>query len=71
MKVKDAMHEGVGWVSPDASLTEMARLMRARDIGAIPIGEDDRLIGMVTDRDIVCEGLAKDGFEPKQRWLAT
>jgi len=33
------------------------------DIGAIPIGENDKLIGMVTDRDIVCNGLAKDGFD--------
>jgi CBS domain-containing protein len=37
--------------------------MRQHDIGAIPIGENDRLIGMVTDRDIVCKGLAEDGFE--------
>jgi CBS domain-containing protein len=37
--------------------------MRRHDVGAIPIGEDDRLIGMVTDRDIVCKGLAEDGFD--------
>jgi CBS domain-containing protein len=37
--------------------------MREHDIGAIPIGENDRLIGMVTDRDIVCKGLAEDGFD--------
>ena len=30
-----------------------------QDLGAIPIGENDRLIGMVTDRDIVCKGLAR------------
>jgi CBS domain-containing protein len=36
--------------------------MRDDDIGAIPIGENDRLIGMVTDRDIVCRGLA-DGHD--------
>jgi CBS domain-containing protein len=33
--------------------------MRKDDIGAIPVGENDRLIGMVTDRDICCRGLAK------------
>jgi CBS-domain-containing membrane protein len=38
-------------------------LMREHDIGAIPIGENDRLIGMVTDRDIVCKGLAQDSFD--------
>jgi CBS domain-containing protein len=61
MKVKDAMHKGVDWVSPDTPVTELAKLMRDHDIGAIPIGENDRLIGMVTDRDIVCKGLAADG----------
>jgi CBS domain-containing protein len=63
MKVKDAMHKGVDWVNPDTPVTEIAKLMRAHDIGAIPIGENDRLIGMVTDRDIVCKGLAEDGFD--------
>jgi CBS domain-containing protein len=42
MKVKDAMHKGVDWVSPDTPLTELAKLMREHDIGAIPIGENDR-----------------------------
>jgi CBS-domain-containing membrane protein len=64
MKVKDAMHKGVDWVSPDTPVAEIAKLMCAHDIGAIPIGETDRLIGMVTDRDIVCKGLARDGFDP-------
>jgi CBS domain-containing protein len=63
MKVKDAMHKGVDWVSPDTPITEIAKLMREHDIGSIPIGENDRLIGMVTDRDIVCKGLAEDGFD--------
>ncbi|HEY6670381.1 MAG TPA: CBS domain-containing protein [Methyloceanibacter sp.] len=62
MKVKDVMHKGVDWVSPDTPVTEIAKLMRKHDIGAIPIGENDRLIGMVTDRDIVCQGLTQDGF---------
>ena len=63
MKVKDAMHKGVDWVNPDTPIAEIAKLMRAHDIGAIPIGEDDHLVGMVTDRDIVCKGLAQDGFD--------
>ncbi|HKZ96669.1 MAG TPA: CBS domain-containing protein [Hyphomicrobiaceae bacterium] len=57
MKVKEAMHTGVEWVSPSTPIYELARLMREHDIGAIPIGENDRLVGMVTDRDIVCRGL--------------
>ena len=63
MKVKDAMHKGAFWVGPDTPITDIARLMQKNNIGAVPIGENDRLIGMVTDRDIVCKGLAKDGVE--------
>lgn len=58
MKVRDIMHAGVTWVSPEATAKELARKMRDEDIGSIPVGENDRLVGMVTDRDIVCKGLA-------------
>ena len=58
MQVRDAMHAGVTWVGPETSINELARKMRDEDIGAIPIGENDRLIGMVTDRDIALRGLA-------------
>jgi len=63
MKVKDTMHKGVEWVGPDTPVTELAKLMRKHDIGALPVGENDQLIGMVTDRDIVCKGLADDSFD--------
>ena len=63
MKVKEAMHKGVEWVGPDTPVAELAKLMCTHNIGAIPIGENDRLVGMVTDRDIVCKGLAQDGFD--------
>ena len=66
MKVKDAMHRGVEWVGPDTPITEIAKLMRKHDIGAIPIGENDHLIGMVTDRDLVCKGLAQDGIDTRR-----
>jgi CBS domain-containing protein len=66
MKVKDAMHKGVEWVGPDTPVTELARMMREHDIGSIPIGENDRLVGMVTDRDIVCKGLAEEGFDARR-----
>lgn len=65
MKVKDVMHEGVAWVSPDEPLAKIAAMMRDQDVGAIPIGENDRLIGMVTDRDIAVRGLAS-GSDPLQ-----
>ena len=58
MKVKQAMHKGVDWCAPDTKLQEIAQMMRKDDVGAIPIGENDRLVGMLTDRDIVIRGLA-------------
>jgi CBS domain-containing protein len=66
MKVKEVMHKGVDWVGPDTPVTDLAKLMRKHDIGAIPIGENDQLIGMVTDRDIVCKGLAQNGFDARR-----
>jgi CBS domain-containing protein len=58
MKVKNVMHKGAEWVTPQTALADVARRMRDLDIGAIPVGENDRLIGMVTDRDIACRGVA-------------
>jgi CBS domain-containing protein len=52
MKVREAMHKGVEWAEPTATVTSLAKKMRDQDVGSIPIGENDRLIGMVTDRDI-------------------
>jgi CBS domain-containing protein len=63
VKVKDIMHGGVTWVSPKTPVSEIARKMRDGDIGAMPVGENNRLIGMVTDRDIVCRALA-EGVDP-------
>jgi CBS domain-containing protein len=64
MKVKNTMHRGVTWVDPGTPIEQLARLMQQHDIGAIPIGEKDRLVGMVTDRDIVCRCIAA-GRDPK------
>jgi CBS domain-containing protein len=58
MKVREMMHKGVEWVSPDTPVTVLAQKMLRHDIGAIPVGENDRLIGMVTDRDITLRGVA-------------
>jgi CBS domain-containing protein len=63
MKVKDAMHQCAEWVEPQTPIDEIARKMRDLDIGAIPVGENDRLIGMVTDRDIACRAVA-NGTDP-------
>jgi len=58
VKVKDIMHRGASWIDPDAPITDLASRMRQNDIGALPIGENDKLIGIVTDRDIVVRGLS-------------
>lgn len=56
MKVSEAMHRGANWIAPDALLSDIAERMRKEDVGALPVGENDRLVGMVTDRDIVLRG---------------
>ncbi|HMN38769.1 MAG TPA: CBS domain-containing protein [Hyphomicrobium sp.] len=58
MKVKDAMHKPATWVDADMPVPEIAAMMRQEDIGAVPVGENDRLIGMVTDRDIAIRAFA-------------
>ena len=67
MKVKEAMHKGAEWVPPTTTVVELAKMMVKHDIGAIPIGENDKLIGMVTDRDIVCRGLS-NGKDISKLW---
>jgi CBS domain-containing protein len=61
MNVGNVMTRQVTWVTPDAPLREVARRMRSEDIGSVPVAHDDKLIGMVTDRDIVIRGLADEG----------
>jgi predicted transcriptional regulator len=58
MKVNEMMHKGVEWVAPETSVAMLAKKMMQHDIGAIPVGENDRLIGMVTDRDIIVRAVA-------------
>ena len=57
MKVKDVMHRGASWIDPDAPLADLAERMQKEDIGSIPVGENDKLVGMVTDRDLALRGL--------------
>jgi len=58
MKIEQAMHKGAEWISPDTPVSQIARMMKKSDIGAVPVGENDRLIGMVTDRDLAIRALA-------------
>ncbi len=58
MKAKEIMTRNAEIISPDTTLNQAAEKMKQQDIGFLPIGENDRLIGAVTDRDIVIRGLA-------------
>ena len=58
MKVHEIMTAHARCVGPENTLVEAAGLMRELDVGALPVCEDDRLAGMVTDRDITLRGVA-------------
>ena len=58
MLVKEAMSRDVKTVAPDQPLQEAARIMLDIDVGALPVGEHDKLVGMITDRDIAVRGVA-------------
>ncbi|HIJ63567.1 MAG TPA: CBS domain-containing protein [Rhodospirillaceae bacterium] len=58
MKIKDAMSRNVKIASPTTTLKDIAALMCDCDTGFIPVAEDDRLVGTVTDRDIVVRAVA-------------
>ena len=60
MRVSEVMTRGVRVANPDQTISEAARLMAEIDAGALPVGEDDRLVGMITDRDIAVRAVARD-----------
>lgn len=63
MQIQQVMSRNVHVVSPNASIVEAARQMRNQDAGALPVGDDDRLVGMVTDRDIAVRAVAAERFD--------
>src|SRR5947199_10067957 len=66
MKVSEAMTRDVRVASPDETIRQAARTMASLDAGVLPVGENDHLIGMITDRDIAIRGIAK-GKGPKAK----
>ena len=58
MLVREAMSRDVKTVDPDQALQDAARIMLDIDVGALPVGENDKLVGMITDRDIAARGVA-------------
>ena len=63
MQIAQIMTKNVHIVSPDDSVTAVARHMADNDIGFLPVGQNDRLVGTITDRDIVvrCVADGRDG----------
>ena len=62
MFVREVMTQHAEWIAPTLSVTEAAQKLRDHKIGCLPVGENDRLVGMLTDRDIVCRAVA-DGAD--------
>ena len=61
-QLKDLMSRDVKVINPDMSIKEAAIMMRDGDFGMMPVGEDDRMIGTLSDRDIVIRAVA-DGID--------
>ena len=66
MKVSNCTTKNVRIVSPDQTLLDAAKAMANLDAGALPVSENDRLVGMITDRDIAVRGVA-EGKGPDTR----
>jgi CBS domain-containing protein len=63
-RVRDTMTPDPRAVAPDESIAEAARLMRDQDVGSLPVIEEGRLVGMLTDRDITVRVIA-EGRSPQ------
>ena len=57
--IRDAMTADPTTIEPTTSATEAARIMKSQDVGSLPILENDRLVGVVTDRDLAIRLLAE------------
>ncbi len=64
MKLHDIMTRNVHTISPDVPLADAAERMRALDVGALPVSAGDRVLGILTDRDIVVRSVAR-GEDPR------
>lgn len=60
MQVKEIMTCSVETINSDANLAEAAQKMRTLEVGALPVWENDELIGMITDRDITIRAVAEE-----------
>lgn len=70
MNVRDIMCTDVTIIKPDTTLREAAKHMKDCECGYLPVGENDRLTGAVTDRDIIVRGVA-EGHNPDDTTVGT
>lgn len=70
MKISDIMTRNVQVADPQQSIREAAATMARIDSGALLVGEGDRLVGMITDRDIAIRAVA-GGLSGDTRWAAS
>jgi CBS domain-containing protein len=61
MQVQEIMTNSVEIIDPATDIRDVALRMRADNLGAFPVGENGRLVGMITDRDIVVRAVARTG----------
>ncbi|WP_134495924.1 CBS domain-containing protein [Microvirga pakistanensis] len=59
MRVSEAMTRDVRVARPDQTIQDAAKMMSDVDAGVLPVGENDQLVGMITDRDIAIRGIAQ------------
>lgn len=72
MKISDVMTRDVRTVGPDDAISSAAQMMKQIDAGSLPVAENDRLIGMITDRDIAVRAVAeRKGPETRIRDVMT
>lgn len=64
MNLTQVMSSDVQLASPDMPISEAAAMMASNDVGVLPVGENDRLVGVITDRDITVRAVA-DGKDPR------
>lgn len=72
-QIKDVMSSNFKWMAPDSPISQVAQEMRQMDCGFMPLAENDKMIGMVTDRDITIRAVAegKDPAKTKARDIMT
>ena len=64
MQIREIMHQGVQVISHRMSVEDAARMMEKGDFGSLPVEKNDKMVGMITDRDITIRVIAK-GKNPK------